>query len=96
LPDGSTRDLAGAVYNCRVAGGAGIAKITPSGAVEMIELPVQSPTSCTFGGPDLQTLYVTSARFGMSEAELAARPLEGALTAVQVSAQGQPSSAFAA
>ncbi len=95
LPDGSTRDAAGAVYNCRVAGGAGIARIAPSGAVEMIELPVRSPTSCTFGGPDLRTLYVTSARFGMSEAELAARPAEGALVAVPLASVGTASSTFA-
>jgi sugar lactone lactonase YvrE len=96
LPDGSTRDQAGAVYNCRVAGGAAIARITPSGAVEMLELPVSSPTSCTFGGPDLQTLYVTSARFGMSEAELAARPHEGALLALPLARIGTPSQNFAA
>lgn len=95
LPDGSTRDQAGAVYNCRVAGGAGIARITPSGAAEMLELPVSSPTSCTFGGPDLQTLYVTSARFGMSAAELAARPHEGALLAVPLARPGTLSHAFA-
>lgn len=96
LPDGSTRDVGGAVYNCRVAGGAGIARIDPSGDVEMIELPVRSPTSCTFGGPDLQTLYVTSARFGMSDAELRARPHEGALIATPLSTVGTASSTFAA
>jgi sugar lactone lactonase YvrE len=95
LPDGSTRDTAGAVYNCRVAGGAGIARIDPAGDVEMIELPVRSPTSCTFGGPQLQTLYVTSARFGMSEAEVATHPLEGALLAIPFSVQGKRSSTFA-
>jgi len=95
LPDGSTRDQASAVYNCRVAGGAGIARIAPSAAVEMLELPVSSPTSCAFGGPDLRTLYVTSARFGMSEAELAARPQEGALVAVELPNPGTASYLFA-
>jgi len=94
LPDGSTRDAAGTIYNCRVAGGGSIARISPAGEVELIELPCASPTSCTFGGPDLQTLYVTSARFGMSEVELRERPHEGGLFAVRPGARGLASHLF--
>jgi sugar lactone lactonase YvrE len=94
LPDGSTRDAAGAIYNCRVAGGSSIARISASGEVDLIELPCASPTSCTFGGPELQTLYVTSARFGMSEAELQKRPHEGGLFAVHLGTRGLPSHSF--
>lgn len=95
LPDGSTRDAAGAVYNCRVAGGGSIARISPAGEVGLIELPCASPTSCTFGGPDLRTLYVTSARFGMSAADLLRRPQEGGLFAVSLAIEGWPSHQFA-
>lgn len=61
----------------------------------MIELPVRSPTRCAFGGPDLRTLYVTSARCGMSAAELAERPQEEALVAVPHAGVGMPSATFA-
>lgn len=64
LPDGSTRDNMGAIYNARVGGGA-LAQLDPAtNAVRLIDLPCNAPTSCAFGGPDLDTLYVTSSRFG--------------------------------
>lgn len=95
LPDGSTRDKAGNVYNCRVVGGAAVARLGPDGGLlGYLELPCASPTSCTFGGPDLKTLYVTSSRFGLSEAERRARPQEGAVFAIDTGWVGEPSHAF--
>lgn len=89
LPDGSTRDAAGTVYNARVAGGAAIARLSGDGEVlGMIELPCRSPTSCAFGGPDLTTLYVTSARFGASQSHLAEHPVEGGLFAIDELGKG--------
>ena len=83
LPDGSTRDAAGGIYNARVAGGAAIARLSGNGdLLAMIELPCTSPTSCAFGGPELATLYVTSSRFGVSQAHLEQHPLEGGLFAI--------------
>lgn len=83
LPDGSTRDAAGNVYNARVARGAAIARISGKGDVlDLIELPCSSPTSCAFGGPELTTLYVTSSQFGSSPGYLAQHPLEGGLFAI--------------
>jgi sugar lactone lactonase YvrE len=96
LPDGSTRDAAGNIYNARVAGGAAMARITPTtGAVELIELPCASPTSCTFGGPDLSTLYVTSSRFGMSVEAMAGNSRDGSLYAIDGLARGAAANAFA-
>lgn len=86
LPDGSTRDTAGTIYNARVAGGGAIAIITSDGTATYLDLPCTSPTSCTFGGRDLQTLYITSARFGMTEDQLIEKPHEGGLFAVDVPA----------
>lgn len=95
LPDGSTRDSAGRLYNARVAGGGAVAVIADDGAsVEYVDLPCTSPTSCTFGGQHLQTLYVTSARFGMNEDQLAKNPFEGGLFAVDLQANGRPTNQF--
>lgn len=51
--------------------------------MHLIELPASWPTSCTFGGPVLSTLYVTSARFTMTGDHLDMHPLEGGLFAVE-------------
>ncbi len=61
LPNGSAIDQEGCLWNCRYAGGC-IAKVAPDGEIlSVIEMPVTNPTSCTFGGDDLRTLFVTSA-----------------------------------
>ncbi|MEQ8600529.1 MAG: SMP-30/gluconolactonase/LRE family protein [Devosia sp.] len=95
LPDGSSRDVAGAVYNCRVAGGQALAKIAPDGRqVERIDLPALSPTSVTFGGPDLMTLFVTTARFGLSDEQLPVGSANGALLSLPVDTPGTPPRRF--
>lgn len=60
-PDGSAIDHDGYLWNCRYGGG-GIARIAPDGQLDQfIELPTLNPTTCVFGGPDLCTLFITSA-----------------------------------
>lgn len=60
-PDGSAIDAEGYIWNCRY-GGACIVRIAPDGKVDrVIEMPVNRPTNCTFGGPHGNMLYVTSA-----------------------------------
>ena len=56
--------------------------------LEGVPLPVKRPTNCVFGGPDLDILYVTSARNPMSEAELHDQPLAGSLLAVRTGCPG--------
>ena len=93
--DGSALDVEGYLWNARFGAGC-LIRFTPDGTVDArIELPVTNPTSCCFGGPDLRTLYVTSARFGLSDAALAANPHEGALVALSTDIQGSPASRFA-
>jgi sugar lactone lactonase YvrE len=95
LPDGSALDAEGFVWNCRVIGGACVIRVAPDGTVErVLELPCSWPTSCAFGGPRLDRLYVTSARFTMSAQHLAAAPLEGALFAADVGVPGWPAYRF--
>lgn len=60
-PDGSSMDSDGFLWNCRFGGGC-IMRVSPEGAVsEIIDMPVTNITTCTFGGTDLKTLYVTTA-----------------------------------
>ncbi|HLW91281.1 MAG TPA: SMP-30/gluconolactonase/LRE family protein [Roseiarcus sp.] len=89
FPDGSCLDASGRIWNCRVAEGAALARFAPGGALEdLIDLPCAWPTSCTFGGPELRTLYVTSARFTMTAERVRANPLEGGLFALDVGVAG--------
>ena len=60
-PDGSAMDAEGYIWNARWEGHC-LIRFAPDGAVDrVVELPVSHPTSCVFGGPELSTLYVTSA-----------------------------------
>jgi sugar lactone lactonase YvrE len=93
--DGSTIDAEGHLWNARFAGSC-LIRFRPDGTVERrVDLPVTQPTSCCFGGPDLATLYVTSARHGLDPAALAANPHEGAVLAIETGIQGTPSVRFA-
>lgn len=94
-PDGMTVDSEGFLWNAQW-GGARVVRYAPDGRVDrVLEIPAPQVTSCAFGGPDLATLYVTSATRGMSEAELAAAPLSGSLFACRVGVRGLPEPRFA-
>lgn len=89
-PDGMTVDAEGCVWIAQW-GGARVCRYSPQGELlASISLPVSQPSSCTFGGADLKTLYITSAREGMSASQLAAEPLAGALFSVRVDTPGLP------
>ena len=90
--DGSAMDADGYIWNARWGGGC-LIRFNPSGAVDrIIELPVTQPTSCVFGGPDMKTLYITSAAVGLEDN---GNPLEGALLSIQTDVAGQPCTRFA-
>jgi sugar lactone lactonase YvrE len=90
LPDGSTMDAEGYLWNCRFYGGC-IVRVAPDGTIDcVVEMPVQNITTCTFGGPDLKTLYITTAR---SEAPAGDR-LAGGLYAIPTQVAGQPENEF--
>jgi len=93
--DGSAIDAEGFLWNARFAGSC-LIRFAPDGSVDQkIDLPVTQPTSCCFGGPDLSTLYVTSARHGLHEAALKKNPHEGAVLAIETGVKGTPSVRFA-
>jgi L-arabinonolactonase len=93
-PDGLTVDSEGCVWSAHWDGWR-IVRYDPAGKVEReIPLPVQCPTSCAFGGPDLNELYITSAWTALSDAERKAQPLVGDLLRLQTDVVGQEESEF--
>ena len=94
-PDGSTVDSEGYLWNAQWDGWR-LVRYAPDGRVDrVVPLPVQKPTSCMFGGPDLRTLYVTSAVWDLGGEPLDAQPLAGSLLALDVGVAGLPESRFA-
>lgn len=95
LPDGSCLDAEGMVWTARVAGGGCLTRMTPDGEIlDIVELGCSWPTSCAFGGRNLDTLYVTSARFTMSADHLATHPQEGGVFALKPGVSGMPAHRF--
>ncbi len=78
-PDGSAVDAEGFVWNAQW-GASRVVRYSPEGEIDrVIETPVSQPTKCAFGGPDLDVLYITSARTGLSDEQLKREPLAGSL-----------------
>ncbi|NDZ17456.1 senescence marker protein-30 (SMP-30) [Variovorax sp. WS11] len=87
-PDGLTVDAEGGVWSAQFGRGV-IHRYLPDGRLHrVIQLPVTQPTSCMFGGPDLRTLYITTARHGLDAAALEAQPWAGGLLAVDTAEHG--------
>jgi sugar lactone lactonase YvrE len=96
VPDGATVDDQGYVWSA-IYGAGVINRYAPDGILDrVIEMPVSQPTSCAFGGPDLDTLFITTARQRLSQSELAAQPLAGALLAMRLDVRGLPEPKYAA
>lgn len=93
-PDGAAMDADGCLWSARWDGGC-VARLTPDGRLDRtIELPCARVTSCAFGGPRLETLYITTARIGLEPAALAAQPLAGGLFAVEPGIAGVAVASF--
>ncbi|MPZ80791.1 MAG: SMP-30/gluconolactonase/LRE family protein [Actinophytocola sp.] len=88
-PDGLTVDAEGNLWVALWDGWA-VRRYTPDGRLtETVEVPAQRVTSCAFGGADLSTLYITTARTGLAEEVLARQPEAGSLFAVSPGVPGQ-------
>jgi len=93
-PDGLTIDAEGFVWSAHWDGWC-VTRYDPDGHVErVINLPVPRPTSCVFGGADLQTLFVTSARIRLSAAQIADAPMSGSVFAIDTGIKGLPENVF--
>jgi sugar lactone lactonase YvrE len=87
-PDGSAVDADGYVWNAQW-GGARLVRYAPGGEIDrIVPLPVDHPSSCAFGGADLATLYITSARWLLADEALARQPWAGGLMAFEPGVRG--------
>lgn len=94
-PDGLAMDSEGYIWSA-CWNGAQIVRYDPQGVIErVVEVPALRPTSCAFGGPDLDELYITSSRADLSEEELARYPLSGDLFRLKTVIRGAPTYPFA-
>jgi sugar lactone lactonase YvrE len=94
-PDGGAVDSEGCYWSAFYRGGK-VVRLSPQGErVAEHPVPAMCPTMCAFGGADLKTLYVTSARQRREADELARLPLSGGIFAMRVGTPGMPEPKFA-
>jgi sugar lactone lactonase YvrE len=95
-PDGLCVDAEDHVWGAHWAGGR-ITRYRPDGTKERtIEILAPNVTCCCFGGANLDTLYVTTARIGVSDEQLVEAPQTGGIFAIESSgARGRPAHRFA-
>jgi sugar lactone lactonase YvrE len=95
LPDGMCIDAEGKLWIALFGGGAVTRWDPVSGLLlERLELPCRQVTSCCFGGPNLDQLFVTTARQEMDAAAIKAEPLAGGLFQAEVGVKGLPAACF--
>ena len=88
LPDGLAVDLDGSIW-VAVWGGAQVRRLDHTGElIGIIPMPVSQPASCAFGADG--TLYITSARNGLSPQDLASQPRAGSVFALQTNTARRP------
>jgi len=79
IPDGSAMDTEGCLWNARWGAGC-VARFAPDGSIiSTISVPASQVTSCAFGGENLDTLFITTANFGLSSASVTREPLSGGI-----------------
>ncbi|ROS36042.1 SMP-30/gluconolactonase/LRE family protein [Curtobacterium sp. PhB78] len=92
--DGLVRDDEGCSWSA-IYGGGRVERYGPDGShLETVELPTPNVTSVAFGGPDMSTLFVASARENLTEDQLEQHPSSGAILAVPTRVHGFPANTF--
>jgi sugar lactone lactonase YvrE len=87
-PDGMTVDADGCLWIAFWDGWC-VRRFSSGGEwLQTIEVPVARPTSCAFGGDNLDRLYISSASIGLDEDALAMQPNAGGLFMVSPNARG--------
>jgi sugar lactone lactonase YvrE len=90
VPDGLTLDADGCMW-LAVFGAAELRRYTPAGVLDtVVRLPAQQVTSAAFGGPGLETLYITTAREDFTAADARAQPQAGNIFACTPGVAGRP------
>jgi sugar lactone lactonase YvrE len=96
LPDGLTLDAEGGLW-LAVWGSGELRRYLPDGRVDaVVRLPVSQVTSAAFGGADLRTLYITTARENFTPADLREQPHAGDIFACTPGVPGRPPYLFGA
>lgn len=91
LPDGLTVDADGGVW-VALSGGGAVVRYTPDGVLDgVVAVPTRNVTACTFGGPLLDRLHITTSRWGAPPGDL----LAGSLFVAEVGVRGLPVREFA-
>ena len=94
-PDGAVVDSEGYLWNAKW-GGSCVVRHAPDGSIDrIIEVPVSQVTCPAFGGPDLKTLFITTAAKNLSADQLAAEKHAGSLFAIAVDVPGLPETPIA-
>jgi sugar lactone lactonase YvrE len=95
VPDGPTVDAEGHVW-LSIHGGSSVRRYSPTGRLErIVELPVSQVTSCTFGGPDLGDLYITTASEDFTPEQREREPHAGGIFRCTPGEKGLPGHEFA-
>jgi sugar lactone lactonase YvrE len=95
VPDGLTLDTEGCVW-VAIWGSSELRRYTPGGELDtVVSLPVTQVTSAAFGGSDLSTLYITTARENFTPADLREQPHAGDIFACTPGVTGRPPFLFA-
>ncbi len=91
FPDGMTIDSEGMIWVAHW-GGWCVTRWNPFTGQQLASIPVPASqvTSCTFGGPNLDKLYISTARIGLSEDELAKQPHAGGIFCADLGIRGTP------
>lgn len=94
-PDGMCVDAEGMLW-IAFYGGKRVGRYDPASGKQLAEIavPAVNVTCCVFGGETLDTLYITTARDGVSEDELTEYPLTGSLFMINPGVKGQPGNRF--
>jgi sugar lactone lactonase YvrE len=92
--DGLVRDDEGCFWSA-IYGGGRVERYDEDGShLETVELPAPNITSVAFGGPDMSTLFVATARENLTEEQLDSHPHSGAVFAVPTRVHGFPANTF--
>ena len=95
VPDGMTVALDGTLWVAHWGGGRVTRWHPTTGAlIQTIPVPANLTTSCAFGGPGLDQLYITTARYGESGPALAAQPHAGGVFRIRTDTRGRPAGVF--
>ena len=95
FPDGLTVDAEGGVWSVQNGAGRVVRYASDGGVTHEVEVPLPQPTSCIFGGRDLDVLYITTSRQKMTPELLRRYPLSGSVFAVRPGLSGVPEPLFA-